>query len=292
MIAYVFPGQGSQFPGMGKDIYDQDKTVKDLFKQASEILGFDIGEIMFHGTEEDLKETRVTQPAVFLHSMAKAAFIGNGFRPDMVAGHSLGEFSALVSAGVVDFDQGLELVKVRAFAMQQACEMEKSTMAAIIGLDDEVVEEVCNSIEEEVIPANYNCPGQLVVSGSLTGVSKAIELCRERGARMAVELKVGGAFHSVFMEPAREELEKVIRDTEFRVPRCPIYQNVNAEPSLDPETIKHNLISQLTAPVKWTQTMHRMMSDGAKKFVEVGGNGKTLVNFVKRIDRKFPTEAL
>lgn len=292
MIAYVFPGQASQFPGMGKELYENNESVKLLFHKANDILGFDLKEIMFNGTEEDLKETRVTQPAVFLHSMATAVNAGDKFKPDMVAGHSLGEFSALVASGALSFDQGMELVKIRAFAMQKACEIENSTMAAIIGLEDELVESICEEIDDEVVPANYNCPGQLVISGSQEGVARAIEGSKEKGARMAIELKVGGAFHSVFMEPARGELEEAILKMAFKVPSCPIYQNVNALPSTDPGDIKQNLISQLTSPVLWTQTIQRMIKDGAEKFVEVGGNGKTLITFVKRIDRKFPTEAL
>jgi [acyl-carrier-protein] S-malonyltransferase len=292
MKAYVFPGQASQFPGMGKDLYDQNDEVKRLFNEANEILGFDLGQIMFTGSEEDLKQTKVTQPAVFLHSMATVLNAGSSFMPDMVAGHSLGEFSALVAAGALDFKEGMELVKVRATAMQKACEMEQSTMAAVIGLEDAVVEDICRSIDDEVIPANYNCPGQLVISGSQSGIEKAIALSKEKGARMALELKVGGAFHSSFMEPARAELEQAINDSTFKMPQCPIYQNVTAQASINPEEIKSNLIKQLTAPVRWTQSMLNMIEDGAERFIEVGGNGKTLVGFVKRIDRKFPTEAL
>jgi [acyl-carrier-protein] S-malonyltransferase len=292
MKAYVFPGQASQFPGMGKDLYERNDSVKTLFKKANDILGFDLMDIMFNGSEEDLKQTRVTQPAVFLHSMATVVDAGDAFKPDMVAGHSLGEFSALVASGALSFEEGLELVKVRAFAMQKACEAEESTMAAILGLEDETVEEVCASIEENVIPANYNCPGQLVISGSKAGIANAIEICLERGAKRALELKVGGAFHSVFMEPARFELEKAIEKSAILKPVCPIYQNVTAKPSSDPLEIKANLISQLTAPVRWTQTMRNMIEGGASQFIEVGGNGKTLVTFVKRIDRKIPTEAL
>lgn len=292
MNAYVFPGQGSQFPGMGKDLFDRSQKVKNLFSQASDILGFDIGDIMFNGSEEDLKETSVTQPAVFLHSLAAVEAAGNDFKPGMVAGHSLGEFSALTAAGSLNFADGLELVKIRAAAMQNACELEESTMAAIIGLEDELVEFICDQIGNEVVAANYNCPGQIVISGSKPGIARAIDMCKEKGARMAIELKVGGAFHSPFMKPAELELKTYIEQLDFKVPLWAVYQNFTAEPSKDPEMIKQNLVSQLTAPVRWTQTMERMIRDGANKFIEVGGNGKTLVTFVKRIDRKIPTEAI
>ena len=292
MKAFVFPGQASQFPGMGKDLYEQSDKVKELFKEANEILGFDIADVMFNGSEADLMQTKVTQPAVFLHSMAKVAVAEGAFSPDMVAGHSLGEFSALVAAGGMDFKSGLELVKIRAFSMQKACELEESTMAAVLGMEDERVEEICASIDDVVIPANYNCPGQLVISGSKSGIQAAIEACLSAGARRALELKVGGAFHSPFMEPAREELAEAIMTTDIVKPNCPIYQNVNASPVVDPAEIRKNLISQLTAPVRWTQTMKNMISDGAEKFYEVGGNGKTLITFVKRIDRAIPCEAL
>jgi [acyl-carrier-protein] S-malonyltransferase len=292
MKAYLFPGQGSQFPGMGKDLFDSNEQVRNLFAQANDILGFDIADIMFNGSAEDLKETKVTQPAVFLHSMAVRESTGSSFQPDMVAGHSLGEISALVAAGVLKFEEGLELVKVRAFAMQKACELEKSTMAAIIGLEDALVEEVCTSIEDTVVAANYNCPGQLVISGSERGIAAAMASCKEKGARMVVELQVGGAFHSPFMKPAEVELADAIEKMEFNKPGCPVYQNFTSKATTDPIQIKQNLISQLTGPVKWTQTMQNMIADGAAKFIEVGGNGKTLVTFVKRIDRSIPTEAI
>lgn len=292
MKAYVFPGQASQFPGMGKNLYESNEKVRDLFHTANDILGFNIKDLMFNGTEEDLKETRVTQPAVFLHSMATTLNANENFDPQMLAGHSLGEFSALVAGEALDFKDGLELVKIRAFAMQYACELEESTMAAIIGLEDEVVEEICSSIEESVVPANFNCPGQLVISGSKAGISEAIERCTENGARRAIELKVGGAFHSQFMAPAKEELSEAINRLDFKTPICPVYQNYTAKPSIDPQTIKENLLAQLTAPVQWTQSMKNMIEDGASSFIEVGGNGKTLITFVKRIDRKFPTETL
>jgi len=273
MNAYVFPGQASQFPGMGKDLFDK-------------------ADVMFNGSEEDLKQTKVTQPAVFLHSLAATEVAGVDFRPDMVAGHSLGEFSALVAAKALSFADGLELVKVRALAMQKACEIEESTMAAILGMEDDLVEQICNDIPDIVVAANYNCPGQLVISGSSQGILKAIDICREKGARRALQLKVGGAFHSPFMKPAEEELAKAIDKTEFVKPICKIYQNFTAEGTLSPDIIKNNLLSQLTAPVRWTQTMKNMISEGAQKFIEVGGNGKTLVTFVKRIDRSIPTEAI
>lgn len=292
MKAYVFPGQASQFEGMGKDLYESSQEAKDLFEQANDILGFRITDVMFEGTAEELKQTKVTQPAVFLHSIAKARLAGDGFRPAAVAGHSLGEFSALVAANSVDFEDGLRLVNQRALAMQKACEATESTMAAILGLEDEVVERVCAQIDELVIPANYNCPGQLVISGTVKGVEKAVEKLQEAGARRAVILPVGGAFHSPLMQPAKEELQAAIEKTTFRAPVCPIYQNVTARAERDPERIQQNLIDQLTAPVRWTQTMHNMIGDGVTEFIEVGGTGKTLQGFVKKVDRRFPTSAL
>lgn len=282
--AYVFPGQGAQFPGMGKDLYESNAQAKALFEKANEILGFDIAKIMFEGTEEELKQTKVTQPAVFLHSTILASTIEN-FNPDMVAGHSLGELSALVANKTLSFEDGLKLVYKRALAMQQACEMEPSTMAAILGLEDNVVEEVCASIDDVVVAANYNCPGQLVISGSIAGVDKACEALKEKGAKRALVLPVGGAFHSPLMEPARKELQEAIEATTFNTPICPVYQNVTANAVSNPEEIKTNLISQLTAPVKWTQSVEQMVADGATHFVEVGP-GKVLSGLVKKIHRE------
>ena len=283
MKAYVFPGQGAQYPGMGKDLYEKSPLAKELFEKANEILGFRITDIMFDGTEEDLKQTKVTQPAIFLHSVLLAKTLEN-FAPEMVAGHSLGEFSALVANGALSFEDGLRLVSKRATAMQKACELEPSTMAAIVGLDDEVVEEVCASIDEVVVPANYNCPGQLVISGSMAGIDNACEAMTARGAKRALKLVVGGAFHSPLMEPAREELAAAIEATPFSTSICPIYQNVNAAPTSDPEVIKKNLIAQLTAPVRWTQTAKNMIADGATLFTEIGP-GKVLQGLIKKVDR-------
>lgn len=283
MKAYVFPGQGAQFPGMGKDLYDNSPVAKELFNKSNEILGFDITKVMFEGTAEDLKQTKVTQPAVFLHSVLLAKTIEN-FKPEMVAGHSLGEFSALVASGALTFEDGLKLVSQRAMAMQKACELQASTMAAIIGLEDTVVEEVCNTIDEVVVAANYNCPGQLVISGSIEGVNKACEILKEKGAKRALVLPVGGAFHSPLMEPAREELAAAIKATTFNTPVCPIYQNVNAKPETNPDNIKANLVAQLTAPVRWTQTVKNMIADGATDFTEVGP-GKALQGMIIKIDR-------
>ncbi len=290
MKAYVFPGQGAQFIGMGKDLYDNSEVARDYFNKANEILGFDITEIMFNGTDEQLKETKVTQPAIFLHSVILAKVLGEDFKPDMVAGHSLGELSALVASDVLSFEDGLKLVSQRAQAMQKACEAEPSTMAAILGLEDEAVEKVCSSIDEVVVPANYNCPGQLVISGSNKGIELACEKAKEEGAKRALPLPVGGAFHSPLMEPAREELAKAIENTPFKVGKCAIYQNVNAKAVTSPEEIKSNLIAQLTAPVKWTQTMHAMINDGCEEVVEVGP-GKVLQGLFKKVDRKFPTSS-
>jgi [acyl-carrier-protein] S-malonyltransferase len=287
MKAYVFPGQGAQYPGMGKDLYENSAEAKALFEKANEILGFEITKIMFEGTVDDLKETKVTQPAIFLHSVLLAKTVKD-FSPEMVAGHSLGEFSALVANGALTFEDGLILVYKRALAMQKACEAEPSTMAAIVGLEDNIVEEVCASVDEVVVPANYNCPGQLVISGSFAGIDKACELLTARGAKRALKLTVGGAFHSPLMEPAREELAAAIESTTFSKPVCPVYQNVNAQATSDPEIIKQNLIAQLTAPVKWTQTVQNMIADGATSFTEIGP-GTVLQGLVKKVDRNMVT---
>ncbi|MCB9181989.1 MAG: ACP S-malonyltransferase [Flavobacteriales bacterium] len=285
MTAYVFPGQGSQFPGMGKDLYDADSNARIWFEHANDLLGFNLTQVMFNGSEDDLKRTDVTQPAIFLHSVVKAKAMGDEFRPDMVAGHSLGELSALVAAGAMEFADGLKLVAARANAMQKACEAEPGTMAAILGLDDAVVEEICAGIAGVVVPANYNCPGQLVISGALDAVNAACEKLKEAGAKRALVLPVGGAFHSPLMEPARAELATAIEYTPIVDPRCPVYQNVDARPHTDPARIKANLIQQLTAPVRWTQTMQRMLADGANKVVEVGP-GKVLQGLFKKVDRE------
>lgn len=284
MKAYVFPGQGAQFVGMGKDLYEKFPAAKELFEKANKILGFRITDIMFDGTDDDLKETKVTQPAIFLHSVILARMLKDDFKPDMVAGHSLGEFSALVANKSLSFEDGLKLVSKRAQAMQKACEAEPSTMAAILGLDDAIVEKVLKDINEVVVPANYNSPGQLVISGSVKGVEMACAMLSEAGAKRALQLKVGGAFHSPLMEPARLELSKAIETTKFVKGICPIYQNVTAQPVTDPEIIKSNLIAQLTAPVRWTQIMKNMMADGVKQVVEVGP-GTVLQGLFKKIDR-------
>ena len=284
MKAFVFPGQGAQFVGMGKDLYEQSSLAKEYFEKANDILGFRITDIMFDGTAEDLRQTKVTQPAVFLHSVISALVLGTDFDPDMVAGHSLGEFSALVAVKALTFEDGLILVSKRAKAMQKACELEESTMAAVLGLDDEVVEEVCDSIKGDiVVPANYNCPGQIVISGNVTGIEKACEALKEKGAKRALRLSVGGAFHSPLMQPASEELQAAINETIFKQPICPIYQNVNAYPQTDPEAIKENLKAQLTAPVRWTQTVKNMINDGATEFVELGP-GDVLKGLIKKVN--------
>ena len=288
--AYVFPGQGAQFPGMGKDLYDQSDKAKNLFEQANEILGFRITDVLFEGSEEDLKQTKVTQPAIFLHSVILAKTLEEDFKPDMVAGHSLGEFSSLVASGAMDFEDGLKLVSARALAMQKACEAEPSTMAAILGLEDDAVEEVCASTDGIVVAANYNCPGQLVISGAVPAVEAACETLKEKGAKRALILPVGGAFHSPLMEPAKKELETAIGSTAFNEPICPVYQNVGAEPVKDPGEIQKNLIAQLTAPVMWTQTMQNMLRDGVEEVVEVGP-GRVLQGLFKKVDRKLPTSS-
>jgi [acyl-carrier-protein] S-malonyltransferase len=289
MKAYVFPGQGAQFIGMGKDLYDKSPLAKEMFEKANIILGFRITDLMFAGTDEDLKQTKVTQPAIFLHSTILAAVMDPSFKPDMVAGHSLGEFSALVANKTLSFEDGLLLVSKRAMAMQKACEKTPSTMAAILGMDDKIVEDVCKSIDEIVVPANYNSPGQIVISGSNEGIDKAIEVLKEKGAKRALKLSVGGAFHSPLMEPARLELEEAIRTTNFKKPICPVYQNVNAKPSDNPEIIKANLVSQLTSPVRWTKTVINMISDGATSFVEVGP-GSVLQGLIKKVNKEMTTE--
>ena len=287
MKAYVFPGQGAQFSGMGKDLYENSAIAKNMFDQANEILGFDIQKIMFEGTDEELKQTKVTQPAIFLHSTILAACLGDTFKPDLVAGHSLGELSALVANKVLKFKDGLKLVYKRALAMQAACEAVPSTMAAILGLEDEVVEKICAEINGVVVAANYNCPGQLVISGSIPAVDEACVKLTEAGAKRALKLPVGGAFHSPLMEPAREELAAAIEATEFSTPICAVYQNVNACAVTDPQTIKDNLVAQLTAPVKWTQIMQNMIADGGTEVIEVGP-GKVLQGLFKKVDRAFP----
>ncbi|MFO7575264.1 MAG: ACP S-malonyltransferase [Bacteroidales bacterium] len=284
MKAYVFPGQGAQFSGMGRDLYEKYGIARQMFSDANHILGFDITSMMFTGSDEDLKQTRVTQPAIFLHSVILAAVMGDSSTPDMVAGHSLGEFSALVVNKTLSFADGLRLVSKRAMAMQKACEARPSTMAAIIGTEDSVVEEVCSNIDEVVVPANYNSPGQIVISGSIEGIDAAIEMLKEKGAKRALKLAVGGAFHSPLMEPARLELEQAIESTPFSKPVCPIFQNVDASPSTDPQIIKANLAMQLTSPVRWTQTVQNMIAAGATSFTEIGP-GAVLQGLIKKVDK-------
>lgn len=284
MKAYVFPGQGAQFVGMGKDLYETNEAARDLFEKANDILGFRITDLMFNGTDEDLRRTDITQPAVFLHSVVLAKALGDDFRPDMTAGHSLGEFSALVAAGALSFEDGLRLVSARAHAMQKACELKPSTMAAIIGLPDEKVEEVLKGVDGVVVCANYNCPGQIVISGEEHAIDAACKLLSEAGARRALKLKVGGAFHSPLMEPARAELAAAIEKTEFHTPVCPVYQNVDAKPHTDPVEIKANLVAQLTSPVRWTASVQQMVADGADEFTELGP-GKVLQGLVSKIDK-------
>lgn len=292
MKAFVFPGQGAQFVGMGKNLYETSSKARELFEQANEILNFRITDLMFEGTDEDLRQTKVTQPAIFIHSVVLSKWLGEDFNPSMVAGHSLGEFSALVSAGALSFESGLQLVYKRALAMQKACELSPSTMAAILGLSDDKVEEICASISDEVVvPANYNCPGQIVISGSNSGIDKACELLKAAGAKRALKLNVGGAFHSPLMEPAEQELAIAINNTTVNTPCCPVYQNVSTKAETDPETIKQNLIAQLTAPVKWTQSVKQMIADGATEFVELGP-GAVLQGLIKKINTNVQTQGM
>lgn len=292
MKAYVFPGQGAQFTGMGQDLYDENPTAKALFEEANEVLGYRLSDVMFTGSEEELKETKITQPAIFLHSIIKVKLAGDDFAPAGVAGHSLGEFSALVAAGAMDFVDGLRLVHARALAMQEACEIQASTMAAVIGLEDKVVEDICAQTTEIVVPANYNSPGQLVISGNIPGVAAASEKLSAAGAKKVVQLVVGGAFHSPLMQPAQDKLAAAIEATQFHAPRCPIYQNVDAKAHTDPEEIKENLVKQLTAPVRWTQTVQQMAQDGYTEFIEAGGKGSVLRGLIRRIDRQLTSSSL
>lgn len=289
MKAYIFPGQGAQFEGMGKDLYEKSSEAKEMFEKANEILGFNITEIMFNGSAEDLKQTKVTQPAIFLHSVISAKLLGESFQPEMVAGHSLGEFSAMVAAKALRFEDALKLVSQRALAMQEACEIKPSTMAAVLGLEDALVEEVCKNIDGVVVAANYNCPGQLVISGEVEAINQACEVLKEKGAKRALVLPVGGAFHSPLMEPAREKLAKAIMETEFQKPICPVYQNVVAKAVTDKDEIKQNLIAQLTAPVRWTQSIQQMIADGGDLFIEVGP-GKVLTGLMRSINRDVAAE--
>ncbi len=290
MKAYVFPGQGAQYPGMGKDLAERFQVAEKMFGTSDNILGFGLTNLMFEGTEDDLRQTRVTQPAIFVHSVVLATVLGDSFRPDMVAGHSLGEFSALVAAGALSFEDGLQLVSARATAMQKACDASPSTMAAVLGLDDKVVEDVCKEVDDVVVPANYNSTGQIVISGSVSGIDTAVKKLQELGAKRAIKLSVGGAFHSPLMEPARSELATAIEKTSFSRPRCPVYQNVNALPVTDPEEIRKNLVDQLTSPVRWTQTVLNMINDGAVHFTEVGP-GNVLQGLVKKADRQMETSS-
>lgn len=291
MKAYVFPGQGAQFVGMGKDLYDSNEEARALFEKANEVLGFRITDLMFNGTEEDLRQTKVTQPAIFLHSVILAKSLGDDFKPDMVAGHSLGEFSALVAAGALSFEEGLKLVSKRAHAMQKACDIKPSTMAAVLALPDDKVEEICAEVDDVVAPANYNCPGQVVISGTMDGIEIACEKLLAAGAKRALKLKVGGAFHSPLMMPAQEELAEAIEAAEFTVPICPVYQNVDGKPHTDPAEIKANLVKQLTAPVRWTQDVEAMVADGADEFIELGP-GKVLQGLVSKISRGVATSGM
>lgn len=292
MKAYIFPGQGAQFTGMGKELFDNNPKAQALFKQADEVLGYSLSEVMFNGTEEELKQTRYTQPAIFVHSVVTYLSADEPQTPEAVAGHSLGEFSALVAAGALDFAAALSLVQERALAMQEACDAVPGTMAAVLGMDDAVIEATCEQVEAVVVPANYNSVGQLVISGSNEGVAKASELLTEQGARRVVPLPVGGAFHSPLMQPAQDRLRKAIEETDFAVPTCPIYQNVDAKPSVDPDEIRSKLIAQLTGPVRWTQTVQNMAAAGCDQFVEVGGKGKILAGLIRKIDRQLAVEQL